>query len=257
MKIRITRKVILYGTAYLAMWMILVILFDFVFHIEQLFLFNMIAGILTIIGGFILAYWLIERNRIQRETKQTERERECKKQASSALRRFNLDFLLPWLFNYANVLSGQFSMYDQRKIRSGKYKKDIPQLKNIFELDDSVYNEMMELKLAPQFLRNSLEYGLRMLKHIEKELDIFPSLIKEVDPEVREIVHLSEFIRERIRGLNDWETKHDEKRIYTIDSSPHNLAIRHNLRQVGLRAFNIVIAIDTNIEKFEAELESH
>jgi hypothetical protein len=253
-KLRPSRKVIFVVIGYLAVCGLLAVAWDIWWTPKLSLSANIIAGILTIIGGFLLAYWLIERGRIEREAKQIDRERECKKRASSALRRFNLDFLLPWLFNYANVLSGQFSMYDRRKIRSGKYKKDIPQLKNIFELDDSVYNEMMERKLAPQFLRNSLEYGLRMLKHIEKELDIFPSLIKEVDPEVREIVHLSEFIRERIRGLNDWEMKHNDKRIYTIDSSPRNLAIRHNLRVIGRLALDVVIAIDANIGKLEAEL---
>jgi hypothetical protein len=93
-----------------------------------------------------------------------------------------------------------------------------------------------------------------MLEQVEGRLKEFPSFVEEVDPEVAKIVHLSDFIRSRIAELKEWEKEHDKKGIYQIDSSESNLDIRHNLGLVGCCALEVVIAIDANIEKLEAEL---
>lgn len=266
MKIRLTRKAIFVGVSYLVACGILVILWDFVFAFELPFSSNILAGILTIIGGFLLAYWLIESHRIEREAEQRKQELERRKRVLSALKAFK-NFLLPWLFHYAYELSGEFGMYDQNRIYTGKYKHDIPQLEDIFGIrvwdkdgklvrgtNTGKSDDILKHPFTPQFLYSSLDYGLRMLEQVEGRLKEFPSFVEEVDPEVAKIVHLSDFIRSRVAELKEWEKEHDKKRIYTIDSSPRNLAIRHNLRWVGRLALDVVIAIDANIRKLEAEL---
>ena len=158
-------------------------------------------------------------------------------------------------------------MYSQNRIRIGKYKEDIPRLEDIFGIasfdkngnqlrgtDAGTNDIILRHPFTPQFLHGSLDYGLRMLEQIEGRLKEFPSFVEEVDPEVAKIVHLSDFIRSRATELKEWEKEHDKKHIYTIDSSPQNLDIRHNLRQVGRFALDVVIAIDENIKKLESEL---
>lgn len=270
MKIRFTRKVIFIGVSYLVVCGILVILWDFVFAIERPFLSSILAGILTIIGGFLLAYWLLESVRIEREAEQRKRELERKERVLSVLRAFK-NLLLPWPFHYATTLSGRHELYTLSDspvfITGGKYRDYIPQLEDIFGIavfdkkgkqirgtDAGISDEILEHPFTPQFLHGSLDYGLRMLGQVEGRLKEFPSFVEEVNLEVARIVHLSDFIRSRIAELKEWEKKHDEKHIYTIDSSPRNLAIRHNLRVIGRLALDVVIAIDANIGKLEAEL---
>jgi len=105
-----------------------------------------------------------------------------------------------------------------------------------------------------QSLYGSFNYGLRMLEQAERRIKEFPSFVEEVDLEVARIVHIPDFIRERITELKRWEEKHGKKHDYTIDSSPQNLGIRHNSRVVGRLALDVVIAIDTDIKKLESEL---
>lgn len=287
MKIRFTRKVIFGIVAYIVLCTTTAILWDFVFSFELPFSSAILAGVFTIIGGFGLAYWLIESVRIEREAEQRKREREReaeqrkreaeqrkrererKERVLSALKTFK-NYLWPWLFHYAHALSGRFGLYDPNRLLTGKYKGDIPQLEDIFgiavfdkdgkrlrgtEEEDSIRQEMFKRELAPQFLYNDLEYGLHELGHIEARIDEFPSVVEEVNPDVAKIVHLPELIRSRITLLKDWEKKHDKKGIYQIDSSESNLAIRINLRTVGKYALEVAIAINANIEKLEAELQ--
>lgn len=225
---------------------------------------------MTIIGGFLLAYWLLESVRIAREAEQRKRELERKERVLSVLRTLK-NLLLPWLFHYASTLSGRHELYTLTDspvfITGGKYRDYIPQLEDIFGIaafdkkgkqirgtDAGMSDEIMKNPFAPQSLHGSLDYGLRMLEQVEGRLKEFPSFVEEVNLEVARIVHLSDFIRSRIAELKEWEKEHDKKRTYTIDSSPRNLAIRHNLRQVGRLALDVVIAIDVNIGRLEAEL---
>jgi len=222
---------------------------------------NMVVAMLAMTGGFLLAYWLIDSARIEREN-------ERKKRVLSTLKTFK-NFLLPWLFHYACELSGHFLLYDQNRIYTGKYQDDIPELEDIFgiavwdkngkrlrgtDAHESIWDEMLKRPLSPQSLYHTLNYGLRELGHIEQRIKEFPSIVEEVDPDVAKIVHLSEYIRSRIVELQEWEKEHDEKGVYVIDDSIPNLAVRSNLRAVGRYAVDAVIAMDSNIQKLETEL---
>lgn len=268
MKMSKTEVGIIVGVAYLILCAIVVWLGDFVFASQRQFLSNVIVGLLTIGGGFLLAYWMIERARIQREKEQTEREKHRKKRVISALRLFK-NYLLPWMFHHACELSGRFMLYDRNRIFTGKYKDDIPQLEDIFGIGsfdkhgkrfrgtddaDSINKEVCERPLSPQSLYSSLTYGLKVLEPIQRRMREFPSLIDEVDPEVSKIVHLEDFIKRQFDQVEEWEKQHEKKKIYTINGSISNLAIRHNLRTLGGFALDIVIAIDANLKKLASEI---
>lgn len=259
MKIRWTKRIIFIGVAYLATCFTLAYVWDFVFTINRPFLSNIIAGLLTIGGGFLIAYWLIESYRINREV-------ERNKRIKSALKAFK-NFLLPWLFHHACELSGEFWLYDQNRIYTDKYKDDIPRLEDIFGIrvwdkngklirgtDAGISDEILKRPLGTQFLYSSLEWGLRELEHVENRIREFPSLVEEVDPEVAKIVHLSNFIRQRIDELKEWDQKYGKEHDYVINDSHFNIAIRCNLRTVGRITLDVVIAIEANLEKFGTEL---
>jgi hypothetical protein len=258
-KIRFTKKVIFIGVAYLILCGIFVVLCDLVFAIKLAFLLNILAGMLTIIGGFLLAYWLIESDKIERENK---RELERKKRVISALTTFK-NCLLPWIFNFACILSGHFLNYDNYLIYSGKYRNDIPELEDIFgiQIFDSqgrrlrgtaqataISNLVYQRPQTPQSLYGTLQYGLRSLKPIEKKIIEFPSLVEEVEPEVAKIVHLSNNLRLRIEELKNWEKKPQRKPDDKIDT-----AMISNLLTVGSSSLDIVLAIESNIEKLSSE----
>lgn len=184
----------------------------------------------------------------------------------SALKAFK-NLLLPWLFNYAHALSGEFGLYDNSRIRTGKYKEDIPRLEDIFGIGDLDKNgkrlrgtakgtndALLKHPFSPQSLYSSFHYGLRILAQVELRLKEFPSFVEEVDPEVAGIVHLQDFIKSRIAEVQEWERKHDKERIYVIDSSASNVPIRHNSRWLGRLVLVVVIAMDKNIKKLEAKL---
>jgi hypothetical protein len=261
MRPRFTKKAIAFIATYITACAIVTYLWDFRFAIQRPMLSNMVVAIFAMTGGFLLAYWLIDSARIERET-------ERKKRVLSTLKTFK-NFLLPWLFNYACVLSGHFLLYDQNRIYTGKYQDDIPELEDIFgiavwdksgkrlrgtDAHESIGDEMLKRPLSPQSLYHTLNYGLRELGHIERRIKEFPSVVEEVDPDVAKIVHLSEYIRSRIAELQEWEKEHDKKGIYVIDDSIPNLAVRSNLRAVGRYAVDAVIAMDANIQKLKTEL---
>lgn len=263
---------VIVGAAYLILCAIVVWLGDFVFASQLQFLSNVIVGLLTIAGGFLLAYWLIERARIKREKADIERTKERKRRIISILKAFKNYYLLPWTFHYACALSGRFELYDKNKIYTGKYKSDIPKLEDVFGIGkfdgktgkqlrgtddaDIINKEVCERPLSPQSLYSSLNYGLKVLEPIQERIREFPSLIEEVDPEVSKIVHLADFIKSRINLVEEWEKQHEIKKIYTINGSRSNLAIRHNLRTVGHSALDIAIAIEANLEKLTLEIQN-
>lgn len=194
MKIRWTRKVVYRGAAYLGVCAVWVLLWDFIFAIDRPFLSNMIVGLLTIVGGFLLGYWLIESARFSRDL-------ERKKRVGSALRLFK-SYLLEWLYHYAALLSERpeigLELSDNLdKIVTGKYKDDIPQLEESFS-----NVEFLRTSFYVDDLRRSLKWGLRELGHIEGRIREFPAVLEDIDPEVAKIVHISENIRDRIRKLD-------------------------------------------------------
>lgn len=270
MKTRFTGKVILIGISYLFACGTLVFLWDFALAIKRPFFSSILAGILTIIGGFLLAYWLIENVRIEREAEQRKRELARKKRVLSVLKVFR-NLLIPWLFHYATTLSGRHELYTLPDstvfITGGKYKDYIPQLEDIFGIavfdkkgkqlrgtKAGISDEILEHPFMAQSLHGSFKYGLRMLEQAEGSIKEFPSFVEEVDLEVARIVHIPDFIKSCIAELKRWEEKYGNEHDYTIDSSPKNLAIRHNSRVVGRLALDVVIAIDTDIKKLESEL---
>ena len=216
---------------------------------------------MTIIGGFLLALWLIEGARISRET-------ERKKRVKLILKSFK-NFLLPWLFQYATTLSTNYELYHHSmdRIGTGKYRDDIPQLEDIFGIGEfdktgkrlrgtDTFNQEEFLKIPHSAgdLYHSLNYGLREIEQIEGRIREFPIILEEIDPEVAKIVHLTEYIHSRIAELQEWERKYGEKYHNIIDGNLSNLAMLSNLRSAGKLVLNVVIAIDKNIDRLEAEL---
>lgn len=269
MKIRFTKRDIFFGAAYIAICAILVFLWDFAYKWDSQFFSSMLAGILTIIGGALVAWWFFEREKArrekEREKERIEREIERKKRIISALTMFK-NSLLSWIFHFACILSGKFLNYNDNLIYSGKYRNDIPELEDIFgigtfdgqgrrlrgtEQASTVNDEVLQRPQTPQSLYGTLRYGLQSLAPIEKQRIEFPSLIEEVDPEVAKIVHLSNDIRSRIQELTEWEKKHEGKPFDTIDT-----AMKSNLRKLGKTSLNIVIAIEANIGKLVSEIQN-
>ena len=244
MKIRPTRKVVFIGVAYLVLCGIFVFLGDWVFAVECPFFSNMVAGLLTIVGGFLLAYWLIERNRLSKEE-------ERRKRVIRVLRTLK-NFLLPWLYHYAAGLSARPELYleSDNKIGTGKYIDDIPQLEDSF-----TKKEFSKIPLGVDNLYDSLNWGLREMERIEGLIKEFPTVLAEIHPEVAKIVHISEYIRARIAELQEWDKKHGKDTDHIIgELNSTNAAIRGNLRILGDSALKIVKAIDANLKKLEAEL---
>ena len=243
-QIRLTRKARLIIAAYLTACGLAVFLGDFVFVANKPFLSNMIVGLLTILGGFLIAYWLIERYRINREV-------ESKKRVIRVLKSFN-NFLLPWLYHYAALLSEKPELYLEfdDKIGTGKYKDDISQLEDSFN-----QKEFSKIPLSIDDLCSSLDWGLRAMEQIEGLLKEFPVVLAEIDPAVAKIVHISEYMRKRIEELQAWDKEHGEATDHIIgELNSTNVAIRGNLRILGNSALKIVKAIDANLKKLEAEL---
>ena len=78
---------------------------------------------LTITGAFMVAYWLIERDKLARESKRRER-------TVSTLKILR-NMLLPWVYHYAIALSGHIELNDDyiaNRLANRKFKKR--QLKN-------------------------------------------------------------------------------------------------------------------------------
>lgn len=250
------------GIVYLIICGVVVWLWDFVYHVNLPFFSNLIVGFLTIIGAFLLGYWIYERGRTRREKETLRREIEKKQRVLRSLRMFK-NWLLPWVFNLACVLSGRFVNYDDTLIYSGKYRDDIPNLDDIFgigthdsqgkrlrgtEQASNVNLEVIQRPQTPQTLYGTLRYGLQSLEPIEKQIIEFPSLIEEVEPKVAKIVHLSNDLRLRIKELEDWEKKHEGKVFDKIGTDTIG-----NIRRVGGKSLNIVLEIEANIDKLSSE----
>ncbi|MFC1941386.1 hypothetical protein ACFLWL_03175 [Chloroflexota bacterium] len=244
MKIRWTRRVVGIIVAYLVVCAIIVYLGDFVFTTKLAFLPNVIVGLLTILGGFLLAYWLIESARFSRDL-------ERKKRVKRVLKSFK-NYLLPWLYHYAALLSERPEINlkasnNLDEIVTGKYKDDIPQLK------ESFHNvEFLKIPFYVDNLHRSLEWGLRELGRIEGRIREFPAVLEEINPEVAKIVHISAYMRERINELDKWDCIRGEKADHTIDNS--NFSDYMNLRILGDSVLEIVKAIDANLDQLEDEL---
>lgn len=247
-QIRLTRKARLIIAAYLTACGLAVFFGDFVFAVNKPFLSNMITGLLTILGGFLLAYWLIDSYRISREV-------ESKKRVVSTLKILR-NFLLPWIYHYAIALSGHIELQDDdlaNKIANRRFKNDINLLEYIFgrgnypDPDEKISKHTFYLKTV----RDSLDYGLRRLEEIERRIREFPSFVEEIDTKIAKIIHLSAFIRERITELKEWECRYGEDQDYEIELSRSNGAIRCNLKTVGRTALDVVTAIDANLEKLK------
>lgn len=261
MKILLTKKAIV---IYIAICVVITYVWDFVFKLRLPFLTNIVVGLLTIFGGFFLALWLIEKERLKKEL-------ERKKRILSALKIFK-NSLLTWLFEYACTLSGDYKLFEESERIANNdyrnYKNYIPQLEDIFGIgvfdksgerlrgtDTFNQKEFLKFPLGTQSLYQFLHYGLRMLEPVENRIKEFPTLLEEVNPEIATVVHLSQLIRSRVTALQEWENKYGEGADYNIDGSvTKGLEQKANLRKVGHRALDIAIAIDTNIKEFEAEL---
>jgi hypothetical protein len=271
MKTRFSKKDILIVILYLVICAIIGIIWDVKYALNLQFSSSMLAGILTIAGGALVAYWFWEREKLkrehERETEQTRLERARIERIIKELTAFKR-FLLPWIFDFACAISGHFLNYDENKIYNEQYRNDIPELEDIFgigsfdstgrrlrgtEKADAILNAIFENPITPQMLYQHLRYGLRSLKHVEERIRIFPSLVEEVTPEVATIILLSDAIDSRIDELQFWEKKQELKRVspteFAIDT-----AMKSNLMSVGRSALNVVIAINENIGTLESRI---
>lgn len=258
---------------YLAFCSLVVYLWDFVLPWKQQFLTNMVVGLLTITGGFLLAWWLIEEDRIKKDEERLQKELERKRRVLSKLQVFK-NSLWTWLFEYANALSAEYKLYEESvRISSGNYrsyKNYIPQLEDIFGIgtfdksgkrlrgtDAFDSQAFFKIPLSPQFLYSHLYDGLREIKQIESQIKELPSFVEEVDPKVATIVNFSELIESRIRLLEKWEKRMEKQNRAIIDDSSEGAVMKSNLRTAGRRVLNIAIAIDANLDKLEAELNQN
>jgi len=200
----------------------------------------------------------IEDHRMTKEAEKTKR-------IESNLRLFRSS-LNDWVYHYAFALSGEFGNYRRSLgdlLYGEEFKVDLHQLDNIFggtdwrglqirETDESKIKEIMNYPLDIVDLRSSLEYGLRQTDRIEEQIEQFPATLNNVSERVSRIKGLSRFMKSRIELLDKWAQGQDQEDAYIIDSSSKNLIIRTNLRMVGARALDILIAIDADIQNLES-----
>jgi hypothetical protein len=266
MKVRWTKKVIFIGLLYLVIFISLALVWDSLWRSRFPVLATSIIGLITILGGFLLAYWLIESDKFAKLSQ--------RKQRIITTLKFVKNRLMPWIYDYANALSGEFAFYSNssppgNRIASGQYKNDIPLLEYVFGIHVSDKNgkpirgnyndpedKILRHPIHTQFIYSSLDWGLKELERIDMRIREFPSFLEEIDPDIAKIIHLSDFIRKRITELQDWERRFGEAQNYliqSVDVFEANLAVRSNLRTVGHTALDTVIAIDANIENLEAD----
>ena len=270
MKFRPTKKVIIIGLLYVIVFCGLALLWDILWKSKLPITANAIVGLFTIIGGFLLAYWIIERRRLEREEElEQEKIKNEIERKSRIIRDLNLfkNSLLPWLFHLACVLSNdRFLNYDNNKIRSGRYKDDIPELQDIFAVSsfeggtgkrlsgtdnaDAVCMGVLKKPQTPQTLYGTLLYGLSSLVPIENQIAKFGSIIEEIDPEAADIILLRNLIGSRISDLEYWEKAHDKDVSAKIDTAGIS-----NIQKVGARALNIISAIEKTIEEFDLRIK--
>ena len=246
-------------------------LWDFVFAWDSQFLSSMLAGILTIIGGTLVAFWFFEREKQKREEENDKREIEKKLRVLRSLKMFR-NFLLPWVFNLATTLSDHFLLYDQNRFSNGSYHDDIPELEDIFIISDfeedgtqirgtenwqKVDAEIRQSAIDTNHIRSTLTYGLDSLRHIEDRFREFPNLPEMIDEEVSRIVHLPIYLGERIYELQRWEYERSRKQldINFLDQSGDSDNLKANLRSAGKTALNIILAIELNMKRLEQETQ--
>jgi len=243
-------------------------LWDFRYHVDSPLISNLIAGFLTIIGAFLLAYWVYERRRIQREKEEEKREIELKQRIVVTLNGF-IETLVPWLYHYACMLSGNESLYDKHRQYRSSDKDDFPKLEDVFGIGshdpqgnrlrgteefDSVNEKVIALKISPGDVFNSLYWGRRIMRQINKELNRFPQLAENVDSEVAEIVNLRDELESRWDEVRQWEIKYEKQKIYVMDETHSD--IKHNLRTLGKITLNIIIAIYKEIDTINSKIQN-
>lgn len=174
------------------------------------------------------------------------------------------DELTPWLYSYAYELSGKFgSNVIKGNTSSAQFRQDIPLFEDIFGIE--VYSggvpirgtgkntdEVLMKPIDVQFLPTHLDRGLKVAKRIESQLRTFPALPNLIGAKAAEVVLISSWIEQAIDQLDTWKIQPSNRHKHLIDISAENIPVRHNLRRLGAKMLDVLIAIDQEI----AELES-
>lgn len=264
MKINWKRK---YTIAIVAIDGILIILFILLIDVFKLIEFsflmsilaNVFIGVLTIMGGFGLAYWIIEKDAIKKEQERI-------KIVNEALLYIKQQ-LLPWLYDYAFRLSpGYESIQKFRKIitvghdvSDSEFEADKPLFEDVFGIIryDSQGNNLTGTRtefsiidsytIDAQYLHGVLltNRAGRMVRKIKYAIEETPDFRNYVNRKTAKIKHIDDLIEDRLKELESWEKNHDDSQ---IKSTSENMSIRHNLRSLGAEVFNILLSINQDID---------
>jgi hypothetical protein len=170
--------------------------------------------------------------------------------------------LLEWLYKYAHEISGEL----QDDFYSGwwhtdDFEKQVPLFEDIFGIavtqngrqirgsGKNTDNIISGYIIDVQNLNSAClkKHGRNTISLIEKRIKTQPGLLDNISQEAAEIINLGDFMNLIVEMLDKWEKENNAKDIYDMDGSNKNSAERSNLRTLGRKALDIVIAIDKEL----------